>query len=436
MALRTLLVFYILSFGLEAKAQVFEEYLLSGWTMQSSSFSNDLPAEVPGSVQYNLLLNGKQIGPSLDGRWSYASSFQADRHILSRSFIQLEFEGLDSRAEVYLNGQLILEADNMFRSWTVPVKSFLKEGENQLRVEFFQTDADALRVRKARYHFDHPSPEVPMGIWKPVILRSYDTYHFKDFALEQDSLKGQTAYLNALVDVHGKVGTALSIEVYDEITRKVYARQRLSLTDSAQISRIPFQIQRVDLWWPKGMGRQSLYQIGVRVSAGKAEEQERVKRTGFRQLDRKGTEVTVNGSVLDLKGADYIPQMLEVSAMRSADYEELMDSLASKGINLIYVMEKGIYESDYFYDLADSRGVMIVQDLMFGKELPYPKDEAFLSNSAAEVFQEIRRLNHHPSLLSWRALGLGDSAPELLERIREIAGKNKATLITQDGSVN
>src|SRR5690606_18189622 len=158
----------------------------------SSSFSNELPAEVPGSVQYNLLLNGKQIGPSLDGRWSYASSFQADRHILSRSFIQLEFEGLDSRAEVYLNGQLIVEADNMFRSWTVPVKSFLKEGEDQLRVEFFQTDADALRVRKARYHFDHPSPEVPMGIWKPVILRSYDTYHFEDFALEQDSLKGQT----------------------------------------------------------------------------------------------------------------------------------------------------------------------------------------------------------------------------------------------------
>ena len=74
MALRTLLVLYILSLGLEAKAQVFEEYLLSGWTMQSSSFSNELPAEVPGSVQYNLLLNGKQIGPSLDGRWSYASS--------------------------------------------------------------------------------------------------------------------------------------------------------------------------------------------------------------------------------------------------------------------------------------------------------------------------------------------------------------------------
>src|SRR5690606_36846075 len=145
---------------------------------------------------------------------------------------------------------------------------------------------------------------------------------------------------------------------------------------------------------------------------------------------------TVNGSGLDLEGADYIPQMLEVSAMRTADYEELMDSLASKGINLIYVMEKGIYESDYFYDLADSRGGMIVQDLLFGKDLASPDDGDFPCNSAEEVFQEIRRLNHHSSLLRRRALGLGDSASELLARISESAGKNVATLVTQNGSVN
>ena len=275
-----------------------------------------------------------------------------------------------------------------------------------------------------------------MGIWKPVILQSYDTFYFKDFALMQDSLRGRTAHLHALVEVQGKAGTALSVEVYDEISGKTYARQQLSLMDSAQISRIPFQIQRVDLWWPKGMGKQSLYQIGVRISAGKAEEQKRVKRTGIRQLDREGDVVKADWKILDLKGADYIPRVLEVSARRSADYDRLMDSLAGTGIDLIYLRDRGIYESDYFYDLADSRGILIVQDFMFEAGLPYPADEAFLSNAAAEIHQEIRRLNHHPSLLSWRALGLEDSTPELLERIREIAEKNEAILMTQDGSIN
>ena len=140
MTRRTILLFYLFLFGLKADAQVFEEYLLSGWTMKASSSSNTLPAEVPGSVQYNLLLNGKQIDASINERWSFASTFQADRQILSRSFIHLLFEGLDSHAEVYLNGELILKADNMFRSWSVPVKSFLQEGDNELRIDFVQSD--------------------------------------------------------------------------------------------------------------------------------------------------------------------------------------------------------------------------------------------------------------------------------------------------------
>ena len=436
MTRRTILLFYLFLFGLKADAQVFEEYLLSGWTMKASSSSNTLPAEVPGSVQYNLLLNGKQIDASLNERWSFASTFQADRQILSRSFIHLLFEGLDSHAEVYLNGELILKADNMFRSWSVPVKSFLQEGDNELRIDFVQTAADSLRVRKARYHFDRAPQEVPMGIWKPVILQSYDTFRFRDFSLVLDSLSGRTAHLQALLEIQGQAGVELSAEVYNEISGKTYARQRLLVPETDQVIRIPFHIPRVDLWWPKGMGEQALYQIGVRLSAGKADEQKRVKRTGIRQVEQESAEWSVNGKIPDLLAADYVPHVLEVSAMRSADYDRLIDSLAGQGVNLLYLRNSGIYESDYFYDLADSRGILIVQDFMFEGGMPYPGDESFLANAAAEVEQEIRRLRHHPSVLAWRVPGLEWSAPELAKRIREIAAKNKATLISQDGSVN
>src|SRR5690606_7449658 len=210
--------------------QVFEEYLLSGWTMQASSSSaiqadaptvlpasrsKTLPAEVPGSVLYNLMLNGKRVADSIRQQWTYSTTFEADQYILSRAFVNLLFQGLDSRANVYLNEQLILQADNMFRSWSVPVKPLLQEGDNTLRIDFIQTADDSLAVRKARYHFDRSLAEVPLGIWKPVILQSFDTFHFKDFSLLQDSLRGRNAHLQALVEVRGKAGTALSVEVYD-----------------------------------------------------------------------------------------------------------------------------------------------------------------------------------------------------------------------------
>src|SRR5690606_38853105 len=138
----------------------------------------------------------------------------------------------------------------MFRSWSVPVKPLLQEGDNTLRIDFIQTAADSLAVRKARYHFDRSLAEVPLGIWKPVILQSFDTFHFKDFTLLQDSLRGRNAHLQALVEVRGKAGTALSVEVYDEISGKRYARQEVALRDSVQVWSVPFQLRGVDLWWP------------------------------------------------------------------------------------------------------------------------------------------------------------------------------------------
>lgn len=432
-----LLFLYFFSFVFQAKAQVFEEYLLSGWTIEPGPAARKLPAEVPGSVQYNLALNGRELAEPMNDRWIYTHTFQADQQILARAFVNLVFEGLDSRADIYLNGRQILQTDNMFRVWLVPVKSFLKEGDNTLRIEFLQTKADSLRVRKARYHFDRPPAEVPLGIWKPVILQSYNTFHFRDFSLVQDSLRGRTAHLHALVQLHGVPGTPLQVEVYDEISGKTYARQELHLTDSTQVSRVPFEIGRAALWWPKGMGEQALYQIGVRVSAGKSEEQNRIKRTGIRELAWKDGQVTVGERAVDLVSSQYIPEVLEVSARRSAEFDQLFDSLDARGVNLIHVEAAGIYESDYFYDLADVRGFLIVHDLMFDSNLPYPADENFLVNAGSEVCQEMRRVNHHPSVLAWRAAGLKESAPALFDRIRKEVEKNKAILISQDGlSIN
>ncbi|KAH7945806.1 hypothetical protein HPB49_015839 [Dermacentor silvarum] len=69
-------------------------------------------------------------------------------------------------------------------------------------------------------------------------------------------------------------------------------------------------------------------------------------------------------------------------------------------MNMIRVWGGGIYETDYFYSLADELGILIWQDLMFSVSL-YPADKAFLRSVAVEVKQQVRRLQHHPCLIVW-----------------------------------
>src|SRR5260370_5628621 len=105
------------------------------------------PAQVPRVVQTDLLHN-KLIPDPFDkdnefhlqwiglADWEYQTTFQADKATLAHEHVDLVFEGLDTFADVYLNDQAILHADNMFRRWRIPAKAQLKPGSNTLRIVF------------------------------------------------------------------------------------------------------------------------------------------------------------------------------------------------------------------------------------------------------------------------------------------------------------
>src|SRR5699024_7851405 len=103
-----------------SSAQLYREYLLSDWVFKSKESKYWLPADVPGILIDDLLDNGKSSIKAADSTWQYRTTFIADKQIMSRDFVELLFEGLDTRATVYLNQEKILEANNMFRSWSVP----------------------------------------------------------------------------------------------------------------------------------------------------------------------------------------------------------------------------------------------------------------------------------------------------------------------------
>lgn len=119
----------------------------TGWEFSQSGTEKWMRATVPGTVHQDLIshellpnpfygMNEKKIQWVENEDWEYRTSFIVSEEQLNRDGIQLIFEGLDTYADVYLNGSLLLKADNMFVGYTLPVKSVLRKGENHLYIYF------------------------------------------------------------------------------------------------------------------------------------------------------------------------------------------------------------------------------------------------------------------------------------------------------------
>ncbi len=192
----------IFSFG--ANAQNKTVNLHDGWQFRQEGGTKWYAATVPGEVHTDLLNNKlipdpyyrdneKKLQWIEKKNWEYKKSFQLSAETLKKKHSELVFDGLDTYASVYLNGKLVLKADNMFRQWRVNVKPYLRSGDNQLKVVFesAQNVVDLLAkkdlpfvipdnprayVRKAQYHFgwDWGPKLTTCGVWKEVRLEAYN----------------------------------------------------------------------------------------------------------------------------------------------------------------------------------------------------------------------------------------------------------------------
>lgn len=185
-------------------AQVAAFTVGSGWKFRQQGTTKWHVARVPGELHTDLLANKLIPDPFYRDNekklqwiekedWEYQATFTVPTLVSSKRNVDLVFDGLDTYADVYLNGQLILEANNMFRQWKINVKKILKLGSNVLFMRFrsAQNIVDSLAkadlpyiipdnprcyVRKAQYHFgwDWGPKLTTCGIWKPVRVEGYD----------------------------------------------------------------------------------------------------------------------------------------------------------------------------------------------------------------------------------------------------------------------
>ena len=160
---------------LTIEGSVVKMEIQEGWQFKQARGVNWLPATVPGTVHTDLMANGIIEDPfvGLNERgvqwvdkedWVYQTSFSVGDSILNRKNIQIEFEGLDTYADVYLNDTLIIKADNMFRRWNADVRSLLRSENNQLSIYFHSpVKVDMPKWESLPYHYEATNDQSENG---------------------------------------------------------------------------------------------------------------------------------------------------------------------------------------------------------------------------------------------------------------------------------
>jgi len=411
-------------------------------------------ATVPGSVHTDLLANGAIVDPYIGAHeaelqwigladWEYRTRFDVDAATLARAHNDLVFDGLDTFADVFLNGRKLASTDNMFRRWRLPVHGKLKPAGNELRVVFHSPIRQVLAqvqsmpyklpanydwgfgdepkgvltqnfVRKSGYHYgwDWGPRYVTAGIYKPARLESWDVLRVADLHIAQDRIERDVAALTVQVEVESDRAGDVSFELRYGRSGSADAQ---TLTKTATLKRgvnhigIPLRIDHPQLWFPIGYGAQPLYAFSLTIDDAHGKQAEASRRTGLRHVELRheqddkgrGFAFVVNGVPVFAKGANVIPFDMFPARVTRAQQLRVLESARDAHMNLLRNWGGGYYESDEFFDLADEMGLMVWQDFMFGGGLSPAYDPAFRANTLAEAREQVRRLRDHPSLVLW-----------------------------------
>ena len=388
-------------------------------------------------------LNDQRLTALADKDCAFEAQVEADEALLSRQYVELTFQGLDTICRISLNGVTLDRVKNMHRAYTYDVKELLRPGKNTLRLEFasptryfaerhakhylYTNDGDtipgAAHLRKALYQSGWDwGPALPdMGIYRPVTLEGYDVDRIGDVAVRQHHREDGSVEVE--VSVAGKRGA-------DTVCCASMDGKRVELTGGT--GRIVVENPR--LWWVRGYGEQNLYDLDIEMTAGGRVIDRCRKEIGLRTLtvstakdpDGGGSEFCFvnNGVKIFSMGANYIPQDNLLSRVTPARLDEMMVQCLDGNFNTLRVWGGGYYPDDYFFQLCDRNGILVWLDFMVACANVYMTEE-FERECAAEAEGVLKRLHHHASL------GLFCGNNEMEEMIAN-QGKGESLLVRND----
>ncbi|KAJ7827153.1 glycoside hydrolase family 2 protein [Mycena olivaceomarginata] len=454
-------------FVASGSAQLVTDLTGSGWTLHSQNGSISIPASVP-SQQYIDLYKAHVIGDPLYGlnnteqswvplqNWTYTSRALTDLQLTGAlSSTYLVFQGLDTFAHITLCNQVVGDTDNMFRQYIFDVSSVLHSCGHttpQLSINFGSAvnithalsagpDADPddnfadscsttssefsckpyARKEQSDFGWDWAPSLVPAGPWQPIYAVQMTPGQEQQNNLPPD--QGMPWVFNVSLDFVGSlpgVQIGMSLSLADANGKRVLTQALGGITQSPETitGNTSIAPAAVQLWWPNGMGAQTLYTatvtltglLGVPITSV-------TKSVGFRTIVLNLSPVSdaelaagvapgahwhfeVNGQPFYAKGANFIPPDPLWPRVNATKVEQLFALAQASHMNMFRVWASGAYLPDWVYDAADRTGILLWSEFQFS-DAEYPNSTHYLQNYEAEAYYNARRVNHHPSLALW-----------------------------------
>lgn len=451
--------------------------------------SNDwMPAIVPGTVLNSLVYNKVYPEPYVGlnnklesglipdlyhaGRDFYTywfrTEFELDKAVFLDKKIWMQVDGINYRAEIWLNGSMVGNIAGMFKQSKLNITDQVTfDNKNILAIKVYPVDhPGTIRPKNGKtfgaagefqnggngdigqnvtqlmtvgwdFTFLDGIRDRNTGIWKDISIfttgKAVLQHPFVKSELSKpaydesrQTISVEVAYPNYLPQNRRQ-----KIKVIGEIKEgNIYVEKELSLFRE-EIREVVFTpeefpqlvIKNPRLWWPVNKGKQALYNLVLKTEIDGVITDSVTTRFGIREITSttatpdKSRTFYINGKPLFIRGTNWLPEnMLRTSDERT--YAELRYT-AQSGVNLIRFWGGGITESDYFFQLCDELGILVWQEFWLTGDTKHPIDkDLYLANLTSTV----KRIRNHPSLAYYVSSNENTEMPEAKATIMRLDG--------------
>ena len=345
--------------------------------------------------------------------WWYRTEFEVPAAYQGKQ-LWLNFEGVNYRANIWLNGKQIASDKDVagtWRSYEFNVTDSVRPGQkNALAVEVFAPLPTDLAVTFVDWN--PMPPDKDMGLWRGVYLATSGPVEVRHphviTDVEIPSLA--SAHLTVTAELHNATNQPVKGTLKGTIGSIDFSQPvELAASESKEMEFTPQQSSQLNisnpkLWWPWQMGAQNLYDLHLEFDTDGGVSDQQDTKFGIRQvtseMNPNGYRVfSINGKRIVIRGGGWSPDMmLRQNPQRLEDEIRLTRDM---GLNTIRL--EGKLETDHFFDLADHYGILIMAGWCccdaWEKWPHWPPQNFDISQESLR--DQIRRLRNHPSLFVW-----------------------------------
>jgi len=345
--------------------------------------------------------------------WWYRKSFAIPASYRGKT-IWLKFNGINYRANIWLNGKQIASSDDVagaWRTYELNITSTAKPGaQNVLAVQVFAPTENDLAITFVDWN--PAPPDKNMGLWRDVYLTTSGAgaLRYPTVVSKLNPPANDRAELTVTAQVKNGTGLSLQGKVKGQIGDVTFEQDvELAANEAKDVTFTPDKFPQLvfsnpRLWWPAQMGTPNLYKLTMQFEVNRAVSDRSTSEFGIREIKSEvnsagGRVFQINGKNILIRGGGWTPDMMlrETSQRLQDEFRYVADM----GLNTVRL--EGKLETQEFFDLADKHGILVMAGWCccdFWERWPrwQPKDFDIAKESLRD---QIYRLRSHPSLVMW-----------------------------------